>query len=508
MGTVRMSAFRVPGDHGGRSSTNFRSSSASSLPRSPTSMDPPIISDRKFGTSQRSSVSVMEMSESEMDHKKTLQELNTRLVSYVEKVRKLQLATDVIDAIPKHQGMDEQSLMSMKKKFETEISEWKVKLTEAQNVIAQLKIEINNLEQENKNLNLKYDKFDGREIILIGHKRLVPFRVNDKVGILRERDAHIANLESEINEILSKLNLLQNEKGKLMDNEAVYKSDIADLRKELDHSRKSYDKEKMKNADLETQLTTLDQDMKFKIQLLETELQEEKSRNKIDFNAIDRQLKSDYENRLRAEMDSLRKVYEEQTEKAKTEYMMIHSKKLTELQDQLSRERSGGLASRNELEDWRSRVDQNKAIIQQLESDKLVLQQKLQQQYADLNSKLEEQGSTFRSQMKSKDTEVVLLQKDITKLRAEYENLVEIKQALALEISIYKNIIEGEEKRIRKVSRKFSRMTTEKSNYESFSESDGEPNGFKSVDDVDGRNVYVTSSHKSHRTMKTSRSNY
>ena len=66
--------------------------------------------------------------------------------------------------------------MSMKKKFETEISEWKVKLTEAQNVIAQLKIEINNLEQENKNLNLKYDKFDGREIILIGHKRLVPFR--------------------------------------------------------------------------------------------------------------------------------------------------------------------------------------------------------------------------------------------------------------------------------------------------------------------------------------------
>merc|ERR1712241_743546 len=162
----------------------------------------------------------------------------------------------------------------------------------------------NNLEQENKNLNLK---------------------VNDKVGILRERDAHIANLESKINEILSKLNLLQNEKGKLMDNEAVYKSDIADLRKELGHSRKSYDKEKMKNADLETQLTTLDQDMKFKIQLLETELQEEKSRNKIDFNAIDRQLKSDYENRLRAEMDSLRKVYEEQTEKAKNEYMMIHS---------------------------------------------------------------------------------------------------------------------------------------------------------------------------------------
>ena len=44
----------------------------------------------------------------------------------------------------------------------------------------------------------------------------------------------------------------------------------------------------------------------------------------------------------------------------------------------------------------------------------------------------------------------MILQKDINKLRSEYERLVEIKQALALEIEIYKNIIEGEEKRIRK----------------------------------------------------------
>ena len=62
-------------------------------------------------------------------------------------------------------------------------------------------------------------------------------------------------------------------------------------------SRRNYDKEKMKNAELENQLGSLDKDLQFKIQLLETELNEEKKRNKIDFNAIDRELKSDYENR-------------------------------------------------------------------------------------------------------------------------------------------------------------------------------------------------------------------
>ena len=85
---------------------------------------------------------------------------------------------------------------------------------------------------------------------------------------------------------------------------------------------------------------------------------------------------------------------------------------------------------------------------------------------ADLTGKLEEQGATFRSQVsvlsclnphlpclaqiKSKDTEVGLLHREIERLRSDYEKLVEIKQALTLEISIYKQIIEGEEKRIRK----------------------------------------------------------
>jgi len=453
-------------DYGNRS--KYRSSS-SSLPRSPTGLEPPAVPERKnaMSHSHRHSTSTLYVTDSDVDHKKTLQDLNTRLVSYVEKVRKLQMATDVIDSIPKQQGMDEQSLMAMKRNFELEISEWKTKLTDAQNFIAQMKIQIENVQQDNKKLNIK---------------------VNEKLDVLKERDAHIANLEAEFNELHSKLHILQNEKGKLLDNEAVYKSDISDLKKELDMSRRNYDKEKMKNAELENQLGSLDKDLQFKIQLLETELNEEKKRNKIDFNAIDRELKSDYENRLRSEMENLRRVYGEQTEKAKHEFMHLHSKKLAELQEQLSRERSNAMAGKSELTDWKSRVDQYKAIINQLETDKMMLQQQLQQQVSDLKSKLDEQGSTFKSQIKSKDNEVLILQKDINKLRSEYERLVEIKQALALEIEIYKNIIEGEEKRIRKVSKKFSRITS-KSHYESFSDSEGEIKTFKGVDEIDNSSI-------------------
>ena len=48
--------------------------------------------------------------------------------------------------------------------------------------------------------------------------------MNEKIGLLRERDAHIANLENEFHEIQSKLTILQSEKSKLMDNEAVSSS--------------------------------------------------------------------------------------------------------------------------------------------------------------------------------------------------------------------------------------------------------------------------------------------
>ena len=75
----------------------------------------------------------------------------------------------------------------MKQKFEAEIEDWKTKLGDAQNTIVQLKIEISNKQQENKTLTSKYDMLEGEEVILIGHKRLVPFRKkNVLLGITKE----------------------------------------------------------------------------------------------------------------------------------------------------------------------------------------------------------------------------------------------------------------------------------------------------------------------------------
>ena len=70
----------------------------------------------------------------------------------------------------------EQSIMAMKTKFEKEIADWKIQLTEAQSIIAQLKLQLENIQQDNKKLNTKYDKLGGQKLVLIGYQRLVSFR--------------------------------------------------------------------------------------------------------------------------------------------------------------------------------------------------------------------------------------------------------------------------------------------------------------------------------------------
>jgi len=483
-----MSSYKQRGGVSEYSRTS-RLSSSGSLPRSPSVLDPPAVPERKLSSSFQKAESRSTLTSGRTtpslhdndvdDHKRTLQELNNRLVSYVEKVRKLQNATDVIDSIAVKPGNSEESTRLVKSKYESEIGDWRAKYEDSQSIIAQMKIEINNIKQDNKQLNLK---------------------VNDKLGLLRERDGTISSLEAEISEVLSKLNLLQNEKGRLIENETVYKSDITDLKKELETARKALDREKIRGSELEAKVGSLEQDLKFKLQLLETELEEERKRSKFDFAAIDKELKSEYENRLRKELEKLRKMYYDQTEKAKNEFMYLHSNKLAELQEMLSAERSANSGSKEEIKEWSARLEQYKRTISELETDKL----SLNQQITDLSAALEEQGATFRSQMASKDNEVKLLHREINSLRGEYEKLVEIKQALAMEITIYRNIIEGEEKRIRRVSRKFSRKTTGTEETDSSSSSDGETSvkSYKEVDAVDGRRI---SSQKSFTSQRSSR---
>ena len=105
---------------------------------------------------------------------------------------------------------------------------------------------------------------------------------------------------------------------------------------ELTNERNMLSESKTKNEVREKELL-------FLIQSLEDQLEFQKQRSNVDMSLIDVAMKSEFQKRylcveiqgifnlvfrLNSELKKLRKKYERETEKSKTEFMNIHSKKV------------------------------------------------------------------------------------------------------------------------------------------------------------------------------------
>merc|ERR1712109_210101 len=82
------------------------------------------------------------------------------------------------------------------------------------------------------------------------------------------------------------------------------------LREKLAEAKRNLDEESLKSADLENTCARLDEDLKFKMQLLEKQLQEVKNRKEIEITERDGQLQEEYEDRLQKAFEELREVYD------------------------------------------------------------------------------------------------------------------------------------------------------------------------------------------------------
>ena len=125
----------------------------------------------------------------------------------------------------------------------------------------------------------------------------------------------------------------------------MIKKEINQLKIALQEARDGLDKEKVISSELGAKLDSIEKELKFRIDVLEQQLAEERKRSKLDFSTMDFKLKSEYEkrwafkffpldlysiifNRLLSELKMLRKKYQEETDKSKNKFMHIHSKKV------------------------------------------------------------------------------------------------------------------------------------------------------------------------------------
>lgn len=361
---------------------------------------------------------------SRKEEKLTLQNLNNRLAGYIDKVRQLQKDNAKLTKQIKHiEEYQSKEVTNVKQIYDTEIDSLKEALDGLSRQYNQLKVASEGLLNENEDL-----------------KDTLRRKDND----LKNTGDTVTSLQDEVRQLNSRLGDMENAKTKTQEKLDEVLPEIARLKEKLNDAKKQLDDEVLRKAELENQCQRLDEDLKFKISLLEQQLEEVKTRKEIEITEMDGKLQEEYEDRLQKALNELRDVYDKQMAQNREDFAKLYETRVNELQNHLSSERGKASSSTSSLAEARNRIETLVTKISELEGANLKLNQKI----SDLAQDIEDQNSNHKAQLTAKDDEIKRLLDELNNQMNEYQTLMDTKVALDMEIAVFRRLLESEEDRL------------------------------------------------------------